>query len=91
MKPNPIALGVLGTLAGVILIGIALAWMMIVFPDTDTTPVDPEARPPAEILESVRERDRATLTTYGWVDEANGVVRLPIAEAMRKLIEERRD
>lgn len=36
----------------------------------------------------LKQHEQEVLTTYGWVDEANGVVRIPITEAMR-LIEER--
>ncbi|HXW03639.1 MAG TPA: hypothetical protein VD833_00290 [Vicinamibacterales bacterium] len=40
------------------------------------------------LLEQVRERERQQLSSYGWVDQASGVARMPIAEA-KKLVAER--
>ena len=34
-------------------------------------------------LRAMREQERQILSTYGWVDEAAGVVHIPITEAMR--------
>ena len=42
---------------------------------------------PAQDLGAVRAEEERTLTTYGWVDEAKGTVRIPIEEAMRRLAE----
>jgi hypothetical protein len=42
---------------------------------------------PAQDLAAVRAEEDRMLTTYGWVDEASGVVRIPIKEAMRILAE----
>jgi len=41
---------------------------------------------PADDLKSLRAQEDQTLTTYGWVDRANGVVRVPVDVAM-KLVE----
>ena len=41
-----------------------------------------------EILAEVRAAESEKLSTYGWVDEEKGIVRIPIEEAMQKLIEE---
>ena len=57
--------------------------------------LDPNRVPPAPRLQTVPVQDLAaaraeeerTLTTYGWVDEHAGTVRIPIAEAMRLLAE----
>jgi hypothetical protein len=38
-------------------------------------------------LHVLREQERQILATYGWVDEAAGVVHIPIAEAMRLYVE----
>lgn len=35
----------------------------------------------------LRQSERLRLETYGWVDQENGIVRLPIQEAMRLTIE----
>jgi hypothetical protein len=40
---------------------------------------------PSHDLVALHEQEEQTLTTYGWVDRAKGVVRIPIAEAMRRL------
>jgi hypothetical protein len=42
---------------------------------------------PAHDLDAARAEEERTLTTYGWVDEQAGTVRIPIAEAMRLLAE----
>ena len=47
--------------------------------------VPPEPRlqiHPVQDLHDVRAREEAVLNSYAWVDEKNGVVRLPIARAM---------
>lgn len=45
-----------------------------------------QAQPVNEIYE-FRLRERAILDSYGWVDREGGVVRIPIAEAMRLTVE----
>lgn len=40
---------------------------------------------PAQDLAAVRAEEERTLSTYGWVDERAGTVRIPIEEAMRLL------
>lgn len=42
---------------------------------------------PGQDLAAARAEEERTLTTYGWVDERAGTVRIPIAEAMRLLAE----
>ncbi len=42
---------------------------------------------PKQDLIDLRAGENATLTTYGWVDKAGGVVRIPIGEAMRLTVE----
>lgn len=42
---------------------------------------------PREELEAVREAELDVLTTYGWVDRDEGVVRIPIDRAMELLVE----
>lgn len=42
---------------------------------------------PARDLAAVRAEEQRTLTTYGWVDEPAGIVRIPIRDAMRILAE----
>jgi len=38
-------------------------------------------------LKAVREAEDQVLNSYGWVDRQKGVVRIPIAQAMDKLVE----
>ncbi|HTQ84754.1 MAG TPA: hypothetical protein VMI93_00970 [Candidatus Solibacter sp.] len=42
---------------------------------------------PVRELEQVRERQNDVLNTYGWADRAHGVVRIPIDEAMKLVLE----
>lgn len=46
----------------------------------------PEQRKAA--LAELRAKEKAAATTYGWVDQANGVVRIPIDEAVKLTIKE---
>jgi len=53
------------------------------------TPPAPELQtnPPQDLANFRAEEDRK-LDTYYWVDKQNGIVHIPIAEAMKKLAEE---
>ena len=42
---------------------------------------------PSEALKALRQRDREMLSTYGWINEQNGVVRIPIDRAMALIVE----
>src|SRR5262249_11173196 len=42
---------------------------------------------PREDLRELRAGEDETLTTYGWVDRNNGVVRIPIDEAMKLVVQ----
>lgn len=56
--------------------------------DQDRLPAEPRLQ--TSSLQDLRDLDAVeakTLTSYGWVDRANGVVRIPIDEAMRLTIE----
>jgi hypothetical protein len=66
---------------------------------SDTTPPplarhDPNRLPPeprlqnrpTTDLETLRAEERRLLSTYGWVDETKGIVRIPIEEAMRRTV-----
>ena len=46
---------------------------------------------PAALLETLRAEESELLDTYGWVDEAAGVVRVPIERGMELLLETRPD
>jgi hypothetical protein len=53
-----------------------------VLPPNPKLQVEPRAE-----LEGYREADRELLTTYGWVDKHNGVVRIPIDRAMDLILQ----
>jgi hypothetical protein len=42
---------------------------------------------PRQDLRALQQRDEALLTSYGWADREAGLVRIPIAEAMRLTVE----
>ena len=46
----------------------------------------PEER--ATILRELRAKETAAATTYGWVDQTKGVVRIPIDQAMQLTVDE---
>jgi len=51
----------------------------------DPTKVFPQPqlqKTPIPDLKEVRAKEEQTLTTYGWVDQQKGVVRIPISQAM---------
>lgn len=54
----------------------------------NTVPPAPRLqRLPGEDYAALRARDEEVLTSYGWVDETNGVVRIPVEQAMELLLE----
>ena len=54
----------------------------------DAIPPGPrlQSSPPHDMVE-MRARDKEALTTYGWVDQANGVAHIPIDRAMSLVLE----
>lgn len=51
-------------------------------------PPEPRLQPnPGEDMKELRRRQEQILRSYGWVDETAGVVRIPIDEAMRLVVE----
>ncbi len=47
----------------------------------------PKTPSPAVDLEQLRQSDKQILNNYGWVDRQNGIVRIPIDEAMKLALE----
>jgi hypothetical protein len=45
-----------------------------------------QSAPPRD-MDELRAQDREMLTTYGWVDQAGGVARIPVERAMSILLE----
>lgn len=63
----------------------------IVPPATDTRQLPPEPRleeTPAQDERDMREAEDKLQSTYGWLDQDNGVVRLPIGRAMDLVVQE---
>ena len=72
------AIGILGSL----LIVAALVWAMQRY--TQPPPLGQDrVAVRKKALAELRATEASDLTTYGWVDQPKGVVRLPIAEAMQ--------
>jgi hypothetical protein len=53
----------------------------------DGRAVPPYRSTPVMDLAAMREAEQRALTTYGWVDQQKGIVRIPIAEAMKLTVE----
>lgn len=54
----------------------------------DPIPPGPRLQPaPPRDMDELRSQDREALTTYGWVDQAGGVARIPVERAMSILVE----
>lgn len=77
---------VLATLAGVLLIFLLLETLVLGRWGAD--PVPAREKTPAEVREELEQADREKLETYGWVDRKTGRVRIPIEDAMEKLLAE---
>jgi hypothetical protein len=53
----------------------------------ETPPPEPRLQTsPEGDMEALREHDRTILQTYGWVDRAHGIVRVPIDEAEKMVL-----
>ena len=57
-------------------------------PRTKQTPPDPRLQisPPRD-LQHLLEMENQMLNSYGWVDEKTGIVRIPIDQAMKLIVE----
>lgn len=54
----------------------------------DPVPPGPRLQPmPPRDMDELRAQDAAALTTYGWVDKAHGVARIPVERAISILAE----
>jgi len=53
----------------------------------NTLSVDKQLFDPRSI-ETLNEQSDQQLKSYGWVDDKNGIVRIPIEEAMKKVVEQ---
>jgi hypothetical protein len=54
----------------------------------DQRPPDPKLQvSPAQDLQSFRGTEQENLNSYGWVNPEKGIVRIPISEAMKLVVE----
>ena len=54
----------------------------------DSIPPGPRLQPsPPRDMDELRARDRNVLKTYGWIDQAHGVARIPVDRAIEILAE----
>jgi hypothetical protein len=79
---------VVGALVGLSLIAVVLGIMIRTSPTAPPIPVDPDQKPPLERLADTRAEAERLRTTYGWVDEEQGIVRIPLDVAIDRLIAE---
>lgn len=60
--------------------------------EQDVTPPQPRLETaPGSVLQQLRAMESVQLGDYGWVDQASGIARLPIARAMEIVAERRGD
>jgi hypothetical protein len=91
MTPQPTGerttLAYLMTLLGAFLIVVALVWAMQRY--TQPAPLgEDRVALRKKALADLRAAEASELDSYGWVDQAKGVVRLPIAEALKLTLRE---
>jgi hypothetical protein len=79
------------TLIGVILslsLFVVLVGILFWFTSVNFRATPLEGKTPEQKLRELQATDRTSLSNYGWVDRAKGIVRLPIDRAMTLLLEE---
>ncbi|WP_448192569.1 hypothetical protein [Azospirillum sp. sgz301742] len=91
----PWVIGFLAALAVFVIAAVIVA-LLVIFPDATRdqpkalTAAMPEPRlqtDPAADMRAYRAEAERTLHSYGWVDRAAGIARIPIDEAMRRVAE----
>lgn len=71
--------------------GIFLLILTVAYLPKKPAPLAEGAKTPSErkiILADLRAKESSAATTYGWVDQAKGQVRLPISDAVELTIKE---
>jgi len=79
--PRRPALALVAGILGTFLIVAALVWAMVHY--TQPPPTEDRAAVRAKALADLRAAEAEALSTPGWVDQAKGIVRLPIQQAMQ--------
>jgi hypothetical protein len=91
MNPQPArertGLAYLAGILGSFLIVAALVWAMLRYTQPPPLGEDRVALR-KKALADLRAAEASELDTYGWVDQGRGIVRLPIAEAMKLTLRE---
>jgi hypothetical protein len=82
-----IAAAVVGTLLGVASILAIIGTMLYVGHSEPSVPGRRSDEERAALLARHQAEDQQELSTYGWVDRGQGVVRIPISVAMDKVVE----
>jgi hypothetical protein len=82
-----------GMMVALITIGFLIVWLYasltnLAAPASPSSQANATATVPGEALRQLQATENAILTTYGWADRQNGVVRIPIDRAI-DLIEQR--
>jgi len=81
-----VAWGVIGTLAGVLLIFVAVFYLIFADPQGPAEPARPDY---TQTRGEMNVRTQHELLTYGWVDRDAGIVRIPVDAAAREWIQQR--
>jgi hypothetical protein len=55
---------------------------------SEKSPPNIQTQHPLQEMEALRREWKSELDHYGWVDEKNGIVRIPIEEAKRRLLQQ---
>jgi hypothetical protein len=91
---KPLACALVGLLVLIAAVGLAtdtlfdaLAGSLDRAPNPTAAPVEPDA---AHELQRLRAQENQRLTTYGWISRQEGIVRIPIKQAMDLEIEQAR-
>lgn len=86
-----IAISIIGTLLGVASI-VAILGLMLYVGQPAVSIVQGQKTPEerSATLRELREADQKAITSYGWVDQGKGIVRIPVDVAMDKLVQEYR-
>ncbi len=86
-QPDNGRLFVYGVCIALIFFGLGISITMVFFRANQHL-IQERAAQPGLDLQALRAQEETALTTYGWVDQAKGQVRIPIERAMRLVVEE---
>lgn len=84
---KPLVPVLIASIVAVLLFWIATQLLAALLPSGSTEEAD-RAELRAQNLATLRDENKTTLETYGWVDKEKGTVRVPIAQAMEMVLPE---